>query len=349
MRLAAITRAAGIFGSVLTCLFVLGLPATASAANPSSVCAGDAYPSTHVVVGTTTDFLRCGSSFNNVWILKKETDAVRDGGLICYFSALPAETAIVAVSTDFTTCQRASSTAQDPVFDNIVHITDLKTLSPKDTRSVCYFSPLPDGYVVVSSGIGPGCQHAFNPVLYPIWHVARVRNDQAICQFSPIPSGFLVIGSTSIGGDAICLGQVDPFDHRVIGHAPAKVDGAAITWVGRVGSNEGLTLTEPECGGGGTQRMDLTIRATQSNNILSGSVAGNVISTSPNCRDTVGLSFELPFNGVVSGSVSTGTVLGSVGIGGEAGVLRGIFKGAAMTGTLTFPDGASGTFEVKKQ
>jgi hypothetical protein len=321
------------------CLFVLGLPATASAAaGEKRICAGQSYDATYVVVRTETDFTVCGRTFNNVWILTKPTEAARRFVPICSFSAIPADYVVVGNESNPTTCQVGA----DRPFDNILWIADVK-----DSPSVCYFSPIPDGYVVVGSGLGftkagSPCHITFQDRLWPLWQIERARDDQAICRFSPIPSGFAVVGSTIT--EPLCLGQDDPFAHYVIARGGKKIDGLTTTWVGRV------TVTEPECGGGGTIVYDLTLTAQQSGSAVNGTFAVKAISA-PKCTDAIGFSDVLPFIGNASGSLSigSGTVNGAVGLGDQSGTLTARIQGAQMTGTVVFVDGASGSFDVKRQ
>jgi hypothetical protein len=121
------------------------------------------------------------------------------------------------------------------------------------------------------------------------------------------------------------------------------------TWVGLAANGEGLVIYDPECGGGSEMLADMTLALRQSGTSLTGFMS-LTIRSAPGCLDAVGLSDALPVNLSANGTLTSGTLTGTVGEGpDDSGSLSANYTSTRITGSLTFTDGALATFTVNRQ
>jgi len=97
-------------------------------------------------------------------------------------------------------------------------------------------------------------------------------------------------------------------------------------------------------------RLDITATLVQSGSNVTG-IGTITVRAAPNCTEAVGISDTQPITGTVNGSLASGagTFTATTGTGDETGVISGTFANGRMTGTLTFLDGATGTFAMNRQ
>jgi hypothetical protein len=130
----------------------------------------------------------------------------------------------------------------------------------------------------------------------------------------------------------------------------ASIGRGSMIWQGLVANGDGLSVVDPECGGGGTIRLDIVAFFVQTGNNVSG-LATVTGQSAPSCPEAVGSVDALSFVGTVTESLDgAGRMTGTLTevSEGETGTMTATFANGRMTGTIAFSDGATGTFAMTR-